>query len=153
MLRADQIQLLDDRWVLANVKGKHGRVRTVPLSAWVKDLIEAWTTAAGFRNGHLLRAIDKIDRVGTNPLRASAIYQIVKGYGIDAHLGVAPHDMRRSFAQLARKGGAPLDQIQVTLGHESLRTTELYLGLELDLANPACDFVKLGEAESCQKGS
>lgn len=67
---------------------------------------------------------------------------------MDAHTGVAPHDMRRSFARLAMRGGAPLDQIQVTLGHESLRTTELYLGLELDLVHPACDFIGFDETGS-----
>jgi integrase len=61
---------------------------------------------------------------------------------------LAPHDLRRSCAKLAKKGGAPLDQIQVTLGHESIRATELYFGLDLDLANPACDFIKLDDAES-----
>jgi integrase len=145
LLRVDQIQLLEDRWVLANVKGKHGRVRTVPLSIWVKEAMDAWLGAAPVRTGYVLRAVDKVHRVAARSLSTSAIYQIVKGYGVDAHMGVAPHDMRRSFARLAMRGGAPLDQIQVTLGHESLRTTELYLGLDLDLAHPACDFIRLDE--------
>ena len=84
-------------------------------------------------------------------IERGAIYQIVRGYGVDAHMGVAPHDMRRSFARLAMRGGAPLDQIQATLGHESLRTTELYLGLELDLAHPACDFIRLDETANSQE--
>ncbi len=151
-LRVDQIQLLESRWVLANLNGKHGRVRTVPLSTWVKQAIDAWLAAAQVRNGHILRAVDKVDRVAAGSLSASAIYQIVKGYGVDAHMGIAPHDMRRTFARLAMRGGAPLDQIQVTLGHESLRTTELYLGLELDLAHPACDFIRLDETGNSQEG-
>ena len=79
---------------------------------------------------------------------ASAIYQIVKGHGVDAQIGVAPHDMRRSFARPALRGGAPLHQIQVTLGHESLRTTELYLGLELDLVHT--DASRLDRTELCR---
>jgi integrase len=151
MLRVDQIQLFENRWVLANVSGKHGRIRTVPLSTWVKEALDAWLGAVPIRSGYLLRAVDKVHRVGAGSLSASAIYQIVKGYGVDAHIGVAPHDMRRSFARLALRGGAPLDQIQVTLGHESLRTTELYLGLELDLAHPACDFIRLDETGHSQE--
>jgi integrase len=151
MLRVDQIQLLENRWVLANVRGKHGRIRTVPLSTWVKEALDAWLGAVPIRSGYLLRAVDKVHRVGAGSLSASAIYQIVKGYGVDAHIGIAPHDMRRSFARLALRGGAPLDQIQVTLGHESLRTTELYLGLELDLVHPACDFVMLDEIGQSQE--
>ena len=151
MIRLDQIQLLENRWVLANVRGKHGRIRTVPLSTWVKEALDAWLGAVPIRSGYLLRAVDKVHRVGAGSLSASAIYQIVKGYGVDAHIGVAPHDMRRSFARLALRGGAPLDQIQVTLGHESLRTTELYLGLELDLVHPACDFIRLDETGQSQE--
>lgn len=150
-LRVDQIQLLEDRWVLANVKGKHGRVRTVPLSTWVKGAMDAWLGSPAVRNGYVLRAVDKVDRVGVGPLSVSAIYQIVKGYGVDAHVGVAPHDMRRTFARLAMRGGAPLDQIQVALGHESLRTTELYLGMDLDLANPACDFIRFDDTNQSQE--
>jgi integrase len=39
---------------------------------------------------------------------------------------VAPHDLRRTYAKLAHKGGARLDQIQLSLGHASLTTTERY---------------------------
>jgi integrase len=150
-LRVDQIQLLEDRWVLANIKGKHGRIRTVALSIWVKQAMDAWLGAAPVRTGFVLRALDKVHRVGAGSLSASAIYQIVKGCGVDAHMAVAPHDMRRSFARLALRGGAPLDQIQVTLGHESMRTTELYLGLDLDLAHPACDFIRFDETNESQE--
>lgn len=30
--------------------------------------------------------------------------------------GVAPHDLRRTFAKLAHKGGAAIDQVQLSLG-------------------------------------
>ena len=39
-----------------------------------------------------------------------------------------PHDLRRTFAKLARKGGAGLEQLQAALGHTSISTTECYLG-------------------------
>ncbi len=32
----------------------------------------------------------------------------------------APHDCRRTFAKLALKGGARLEQIQLSLGHASI---------------------------------
>ena len=37
---------------------------------------------------------------------------------------LAAHDLRRTFAKLAHKGGAGLDQIQLSLGHASIRTTD-----------------------------
>jgi integrase/recombinase XerD len=51
----------------------------------------------------------------------------------------APHDLRRSFAKLAHKGRAPLEQIQICLGHASIQTTERYLGVEQDLTDAPCD--------------
>lgn len=57
--------------------------------------------------------------------------------------GVAPHDLRRPFAKLAHKGGAAIDQIQLSLGHESIQTTEEYLGVEQDLTDAPCDHLGL----------
>jgi len=48
----------------------------------------------------------------------------------------------RSICIAISKGGADLEQIQLNLGHASLKTTERYLGTALDLANAPCD--KLG---------
>ena len=42
---------------------------------------------------------------------------------------LAPHDLRRTFAKLAHKGRAALEQIQLSLGHSSITTTERYLGV------------------------
>jgi integrase len=40
----------------------------------------------------------------------------------------APRDLRRSFATLARAGGADLEAVRIALGHTRLMTTDLYLG-------------------------
>jgi hypothetical protein len=45
----------------------------------------------------------------------------------------------RTFAKLAHKGRAPLEQIQIALGHASIQTTEWYLGVEQDLTDAPCD--------------
>jgi integrase len=50
-------------------------------------------------------------------------------------LELAPHDVRRTFAKLAHKGKVPIEQIQLALGHESIQTTERYLGIQQDLIN------------------
>jgi len=44
------------------------------------------------------------------------------------------------LSKLTHKGGAATEQIQLTLGHQSLATTERYLGLELDAP---CDHLGL----------
>ena len=41
---------------------------------------------------------------------------------------ITPHDLRRTFAKLAHQGRVPLEQIQLSLGHASIQTTERYLG-------------------------
>ena len=73
-----------------------------------------------------------------------SIMRVVKAYG--ARIGqpsLAPHDLRRTFAKLSRKGGAALEQIQINLGHESLETTQKYLGEELDYQHAPGDYLGL----------
>jgi site-specific recombinase XerD len=56
---------------------------------------------------------------------------------------LAPHDLRRSFAKLAHQGKAPIEQIQLSLGHASILTTERYLGVQQDLGDAPCDHLGL----------
>ena len=54
---------------------------------------------------------------------------------------LAPHDTRRTFAELARLAGIDLLQISILLGHKSIETTRLYLNVEVDLQRTASDFI------------
>ena len=77
-------------------------------------------------------------------LTEQAIYNIVTDYAVRLEKqGIAPHDLRRTFAKLAHKGGSPIDQIQLSLGHDSIQTTEKYLGVEQDLTDAPCDHLGL----------
>ena len=58
-------------------------------------------------------------------------------------VNIAPHDLRRTFAKLAHKGRAALEQIQLSLGHASIQTTERYLGVRQDLTDAPCDHLGL----------
>jgi len=69
-----------------------------------------------------------------------AIADVVREYGRaigQNHL--AAHVLRRSCAKLAHRGCAGLDQIQLSLGHASIKTTERYLGVDQDLTDAPCD--------------
>jgi len=61
----------------------------------------------------------------------------------ELRFGIAPHELRRTLAKLAHKGGSPIDQIQLSLGHDSIQTTEKYLGVEQDLTDAPCEHLGL----------
>ena len=143
-LTFDHVQQRDGRWVLVDLIGKRDKVRSVPMPNWAKAAIDEWSKASGVSVGLVFRAINKGDRVVGDGVTPQAIYNIIVGYaGALEKKGVAPHDLRRTFAKLAHKGGAAIDQIQLSLGHESIQTTEEYLGVEQDLTDAPCDHLGL----------
>ncbi len=114
------------------------------MPAWTKAAIDSWRARAGVAEGLVFRAVNKGDSVTGDGITPQAIRNIVADYAEKLkHQGVAPHDLRRTFAKLAYKGGAALDQIQLSLGHESIQTTENYLGVEQDLTDAPCDHLGL----------
>ena len=143
-LTFDHIQQRDGRWVLVDLIGKRDKVRSVPMPNWTKAAIDEWSGIADIGAGLVFRAVNKGDRVVGDGITPQAIRNVVAGYAERLkHTGVAPHDLRRTFAKLAYKGGAALDQIQLSLGHESIQTTENYLGVEQDLTDAPCDHLGL----------
>jgi site-specific recombinase XerD len=143
-LSFDHVQQREGRWVLVDLIGKRDKIRSVPMPNWTKASIDAWSQAAGVSEGLVFRAVNKGDRVMGDGITPQAIYNIIVGYAEELkNKGVAPHDLRRTFAKLAHKGGAAIDQIQLSLGHESIQTTEDYLGVEQDLTDAPCDHLGL----------
>jgi site-specific recombinase XerD len=140
-LTFDQIQLREARWVLVDLIGKGNRVRSVPLPSWAKVAIDTWAARARISQGLVFRSMRKGDRVNRDAaMTPGAIWSVVRTYAEAVGLGeIAPHDLRRTYAKLAHKGGAELEQISLSLGHASLQTTQKYLGLEQDLTDAPCD--------------
>jgi site-specific recombinase XerD len=138
-LRLEEIQQRDGRWCIVDLAGKGNRIRTVPVPSWAKAAVDDWLSAAGFSAGPLLAAVNKGGRIARQGMTAQSLYAVVQGYGKRLGASLAPHDVRRTFAKLAHKGRAPLEQIQLVLGHASIQTTERYLGVEQDLADAPCD--------------
>ncbi len=133
-LTLDTVQQREDHWVIADLLGKAGHVRTVPMPLWVKASLDAWTTAAGLTHGRAFRAINKAGRVWGEGMTAKVIWDGVKAAA--THAGIeklAPHDLRRTCARLCHLAGGELDQIQFLLGHVSTQTTERYLGCKQTL--------------------
>jgi len=143
------LQQRDNRWCIVDLVGKHGRVRTIPMPAWVKNAIDSWTSVAGVMDGHLFRPVLRGDQVRGLRMSEKVVWQLLQPYAVAAGLaGIAPHDLRRSFAKLCRAAGGELEQIQLLLGHSSVQTTERYLGTKQDLAHAPNDAIKLTLAAS-----
>src|ERR1700730_7867773 len=58
-LHAESIQLREEHWVIADLLGKAGHIRTVPIPEWVKAAVDAWKEASGISEGTLFRSINK----------------------------------------------------------------------------------------------
>jgi integrase/recombinase XerD len=138
-LRIEDIQQRDGRWCIVDLAGKGNRIRTVPMPAWAKAAVDDWLATAGFTVGLVLGTINKGDQITGQGMTAQSIYEVVERYGKRLGAALAPHDVRRTFAKLAHKGRAPLEQIQISLGHASIQTTERYLGVAQDLTDAPCD--------------
>lgn len=142
-LTLEDIQMRENRWVIADLRGKGGRVRTVAIPIWVKKGIDAWQEAGSIQKGPLLRSISKGGKVGES-LSDWAIWAVVteaaKEIGIE---NFGAHDLRRTCAKLCRKAGGDLEQIKFLLGHTSIQTTERYLGSEQEIAVAVNDSIGL----------
>ena len=128
-LRLDQLQSREGHWVIVDLLGKGGRVRTVPVPCWCKALIDIWLRASGVTDGKVFRRIWKnkteLDFGVATDVVWCAVRRYAKKIGVD-HL--APHDLRRTCARLCHNSGGELEQIQFLLGHASVQTTERYIG-------------------------
>jgi integrase len=123
------------------VRGKGAKVRVIPISQKLGDRLREWKDITG--PGFVARSVSRAGRLGQS-LSAVAIFEVVNRSG--ARIGLpelAPHDMRRTFAQLGYENGVPLTQISTLLGHSSVATTQKYLNLSLDLESTASDFIPL----------
>jgi site-specific recombinase XerD len=144
------IQKLKERWVIVDIVGKGNRVRSVPMPLWTKQDIDRWTKAAKLSSGKLFRAIHwqsgKVIKK-QKTITAQTVRDVVAMHAKASNLRAAAHDLRRTYAHLAYEGGAKLKQIQISLGHASIRTTEIYLGVDQSLVDAPCDYINFANVE------
>lgn len=143
-LEVEEIQLREGRWVIANLSGKGGRVRTIAIPLWVKQAVNAWMAAAAVEEGKLLQPVTKAGKVKRDHLNDGAIWSVVESSAKE--IGIQhfeAHDLRRTCAKLCRKNSGDLEQIKFLLGHSSIQMTERYLGSEQDIAIAVNDNVGL----------
>jgi site-specific recombinase XerD len=113
-LRLDQMQLRENHCVIVDLVGKGGRVRTVPVPAWCKGLVDAWLCESGVSEGKVFRRILKNGARQDAGVTANVVWYAVrrcaKRVGID---NLAPHDLRRSCARLCHKNVPQTGAVQV----------------------------------------
>ncbi len=125
------------------VEGKGAKSRVIPIKPILAQRLREWKGIVG--NGMVVRSLGMNKELGES-MSGVAIFNLVNKYGklvgIDA---LAPHDLRRTYAQLAYDAGLPITQISKLLGHAKIDTTQKYLNTDLDLDVTASDFIPLAE--------
>jgi integrase len=123
------------------VKGKGAKSRVIPIKRLLADRMREWKQLTG--GGRVARSLGMAGKL-TKSMSGVAIFHLVRRYGalIDTPK-LAPHDLRRTYAQLGYDAGVPITQISVLLGHADAKTTGKYLNTALDLETTVADFVPL----------
>jgi site-specific recombinase XerD len=143
-LTIEDLQQREEHWAIVDLVGKGGHVRTVPVPAWVKAAIDLWTSAANIKTGRLFRCVNRTGSVWGQRITEKVVWCVVREFAAKANLErLAPHDLRRTCARLCHEAGGELEQIQFLLGHESVQTTERYLGCKQRLREAVNDNIGL----------
>ena len=123
------------------VTGKGNKSRVIPIQDKLADRLNEWCGIVG--GGYIVRSLGRKQELGES-MSAVAVFHLVSKYGDKIGVpGLAPHDLRRTFAQLGYEAGIPITQISTLLGHANVATTQRYLNLSLDLESTASDFIPL----------
>lgn len=131
------LQQREEHWVFADLIGKGGHVRTIPIPWWVGTALQSWLAGAAITTGPIFRAINKAGRIPAHGFTPKVIWEVVKRAGSTCGLSnIAPHDLR-----LCHLAGGELEQIQFLLGHVSVQTTERYLGCKQRLRDAVNDHI------------
>ena len=146
-LRLDQLQLRESHWVIVDLVGKGGRIRTVPVPNWCKGLVDVWLRDSGVNEGKVFRRVLKNGARQDAGVTANVVWYAVKRCAKRAGINnLAPHDLRGSCARLCHGCGGELEQIQFLLGHASVQTTERYIGSKQKLQDAVNDRLEISVA-------
>jgi site-specific recombinase XerC len=65
-VKIQDFEFREEHWVLADLIGKGGHMRTVPVPDWVKGAVDAWIRTARLQNDALFRVSGKRARFGAD---------------------------------------------------------------------------------------
>lgn len=131
---ADLRQHLGGELSLRVREGKGGKQRLIPYGPldWCLLYADGWLGEAGIASGAVFRGIRRGGKtVRSGGIGVWTVNDILNAYPvtIDGALRlVKPHDLRRTYARNAYVSGMDLERIRQNLGHNSLATTQTYIG-------------------------
>nr|DAW31873.1 MAG TPA: SITE SPECIFIC RECOMBINASE XERD [Caudoviricetes sp.] len=113
-----------------NVLGKGNKERTVYLNAQARLTLDEHIQEINLVNNPYVFPSTRY-RNSKDHTSNSAIEGFCKRLGEKAGVrNVHPHRFRRTCATMALKRGMPVEQVSKMLGHEDLKTTQIYLDLD-----------------------
>lgn len=119
---------------LVNVKTKGSKNRKIIVQRWAIKYLDQWGEVTG-RVGRLFVGFmsRKGERFTDKPINQVTFSKIVTRLGKLIDRKLAPHDLRRTHAAMMYDAGKTIREIQHSLGHASIMTTEKYLKpIEID---------------------
>jgi integrase len=110
-LNFGHIQQREEHWAIVDLKGKAGHTRTIPMPAWVKQVLDHWLQAANITSGKLFRRVHKrgkslggkIDRKGGLAC-GSGICCEIRHRQVSA--ARSPQDLGKALPRRRRRTGA-----------------------------------------------
>ena len=117
---------------IVHIHGKGNQERTIGLDNETKELLDTWYEMVG--DGHLVRRVRTGDVLVNGQMNPDSIRYLVQKFGTAiGEPDLSAHDTRRTFAELLRQAGVPIEIISKVLGHRDINTTARYLELNGDV--------------------
>ena len=92
----DSLQQREEHWVIADMIGKGGHVRTVPVPDWVYCELSTWIEAAGIKIGKVFRRVSTAGKPWGDGVTDRLTWHVVKEFATKTGVAnLAPHDLRR----------------------------------------------------------
>ena len=109
----------------------------------IYDAVQSYTKALGIEDPTGPVFLSEVRGFCKSPGRISlsSINARLKVYSEASGVPCTVHSLRHSYATMAEQGGAHLKDLQDSLGHSSLATTQKYIRRLNDQRNPVMDFV------------
>ena len=77
-LNFGHVQQREEHWAIVDLTGKAGHTRTIPMSAWVKQVLDQWLQAAHIGSGKLFRRVHKMGKAWGERLTEKAVWHVVR---------------------------------------------------------------------------